>query len=126
MAVQLTDEQRITVRQSSRFQGLFQSAMYNKAEYWLGQDGATPPGNDRVRWAKSRSLGARLVNAPSALELPKSYDQAVIFLKSKSVNPSDDEEVFDLDTVIDYMIEENMFDTLADNVFDEQIKVILF
>ncbi len=52
--------------------------------------------------------------------------QAAIFLKEKLVNPSNDPEVFVLDDVIDHMIDEDTFDTLADNVFDEQIKTILF
>lgn len=124
--VALTDEQRITMRQSTRFQGIFKSAIFNKAGYWLGQDGAAPPGNDRIRWAKSRTLGAELQNAPASFQDPKSYDQAVIFLKNEPVNPSNDQAVFNLDTVIDSMISTSMFDTLADRVFDEQIKTRLF
>jgi hypothetical protein len=123
MAIALTDEQRIMMRQSTRFQDLMRMGMANKSIFWLQPDVMnTPPGGDRIRWARSRNLAADLIHAPDNLEREKTYAQATIFLKDKQVNPSDDETVFVLDDVIEEMIDQGMFETLSDEVFDEQIK----
>jgi hypothetical protein len=123
MAIALTDEQRIEIRNSTRFQDMVRAGMSNKALFWTLQDTmTTPPAGDYIRWARSRNLGADLIHSPATLETEKTYSQAAIFLKDKPVNPSDDETVFILDDVIGYMIDNDAFDTLADAIFDEQIK----
>jgi hypothetical protein len=121
MASVLTDEQRLTLRQSTRFQDMVRAGMSNKALFWTNPDIiATQP--DYLRWARSRNLGADLIHTPATLETEKTYAQAAIFLKDKEVNPSNDQNVFVLDDVIQYMIDNAAFDTLADAIFDEQIK----
>jgi len=123
MAIALTDEQRLTMKASARFQDMVRAGMSNKSLFWVNPDiMAAPPGGDFIRWARSRNLGADLIHNPATLETEKCYAQAAIFLKDKQVNPSGDEAVFVLDDVIDFMIEDGTFETLADEIFNEQIK----
>jgi hypothetical protein len=123
MAVTLTDEQRLEMRASTRFQDMVRAGMSNKALYWTNPDIVeAPPAGDRLRWARSRNLGADLIHSPATLDNEKTYSQAAIFLKDKEVNPAADNTVFVIDDVIDYMIANAAFDTLADAIFDEQTK----
>jgi hypothetical protein len=106
-----------------RFQDMVRAAISNKALFWVNPDVMTaPPGGDMIRWARSRNLAADLIHNPATLETEKSYAQASIFLKDKEVNPAADQDTFVPDDVIVFMIDNGTFETLADEIFNEQIK----
>ena len=111
------------MRYNTRFQQVLKGAMSDKSLYWTNPElELAIPANNAVRWARSRNLGADLIKAPDAYEESKTSAQAAIFLKDMQVNPSNDVEVFVIDDVIDFMLTNFSFETLADKCFDEQTK----
>jgi hypothetical protein len=120
----LTSDEKATLQANPRFIAQCKQAMLDKAVYWTGQNGVNMPDSPTaIRWAKSRLYGNGLISNPSSLSNGAIVQQFIIYLKNmnlwdSAVTP------FNADTVIDYMIAQSKFDTLADNVFDEQIKGI--
>lgn len=125
MALQvLTDQQKQDLRTSQNFRQFCKWAVLDKARYWIGLDGTSVPGNDWVRWAKSRLLGTQILANPYAVEDDLSLPLAFAVLLTMAVY--DDAVAFDVDTVVAYMDTNSIFDTIGDLYFDQKIKAIQF
>jgi hypothetical protein len=124
MIVALTTDQRIELENNARFQNLVRMAILNQAIYWRGLDGTTVPGNDRVRWAKSRLLATGIVLNPTSQDYNAWVRQFIILTKDMAVY--DDTNAFNVDTVLDYMIANSKFDELADLAFNLRILKVEF
>lgn len=122
--VALTTDQRVNLEGNARFQNLVRMAIYNQANYWVGLDGSSVPGNDRIRWAKSRLLSAGIINNPTAIDFQSYLKQFVI--KLKDIPVFDNANSYDEDAVLNYMLANSKFDELADNVFNLRIQRIEF
>jgi len=121
----LTSDEKFILQADTRFQKLCKQSILDKSLYWTGQDGATPPGNDRVKWAKSRLRGQAIVRDPGQANGSTASEQFIIFLKN--INLWDNAVVvFDPNVVCDYMLAQGTFDVLSDNWMDQQIRGIDF
>lgn len=122
--VALTNDQRVQLEGNARFQDLVRMAILNQANYWRGQDGSSPPANDRIRWAKSRLLSTGIVLHPTSQDYTSWARQFIIILKDMLVY--DNGQAYDEDNVLDYMLANSKFDELADLVFNLRILSIEF
>jgi hypothetical protein len=122
--VVLTDEQRFAISNNPRFQNLTRMAVNNNGVYWFGNDGSSIPPAELVHWAKSRSLSYGIVAFPNSIDVQSWVAQFVNALKDipvvDNINP------YDENAVIDYMVANNVFQTLANKVFDLRIIEIGF
>lgn len=114
----LTNDQKITLQKDQRFRDQVRWAILDKARYWSQHNGADPPGGNLVRWAKSRALGYKIMQQPDNIGVPEAATQFCVLLTSPVWN---DETTFSVDSVIDYMLSESLFDQLADAWFEQQI-----
>ena len=123
MATVITDEQRISLRHNPRFEGMTRAAVSNYASYLHFQDGtALPPGLNHVDWAKQRFLIAEsIVQNPNGQDVQSWVAQFAIGLRGAEVWVADPEPMPDGkqygDATIDYMIQTNKFDELANQTF---------
>lgn len=125
MALQvLTDQQKQDLRTSQNFRQFCKWAVLDKARYWIGLDGTSVPGNDWVKWAKSRLFSTQQISNPYAVEDDLNLPLAFAVLLTMPVY--EDGVAFDVDTVVAYMDANDIFDTLADMYFDQKIKAIQF
>lgn len=125
MALQvLTDQQKQDLRNSPSFRQFCKWAVLDKARYWTGLDGSSVPGNDWVKWAKSRLFSVQQLANPYAVEDDLSLPLMFAVLLTQAVY--DDAVAFDVETVVAYMDANEIFDTLADLYFDQKIKSIQF
>lgn len=119
MALQvLTNDQKIQMQKHLRFRDQVRWAILDKARYWSQHSGENPPGDDLIKWAKSRHLGTKIVSQPDNIGVPEAATQFCVLLTSAVY---DDSASFSPDSVIDYMLSQQLFDVLADAWFDLQI-----
>lgn len=125
MALQvLTDQQKQDVRGSDRFRQFCKWAILDKARYWNQLDGSGVPGNDHIRWAKTRLKATEILGNPYAVEDDLSLPLFFVVQLTQAVH--DDSGAFDVDAVIDYMDANDIFDAIADSYFTEKVKSIQF
>lgn len=122
--VALTNEQRVAIKNNTRFQNLVRMGVYNQANYWKGQDGANLAAAAAKRWAKSRYLSVGIMANPTAIDFVGYLEQYIIAMKTMAV--FENSAAYNEGTVIDYMIANNKFDELSDIVFDVRIERIEF
>lgn len=126
--VVLTNQQKESLRSDIDFKEEVKWAVLNKAAYWKGMDGSNVPGNDRVRWAKSRQLAAQLQLNPSQVDPNYGNNQVVdrFLVYIKNIACLDDQVAFDPATVTAYLLTNNHFDAMADDWFNDQISTAVF
>lgn len=96
-------------------------AILNKASYWAGHDGTTPPGGIE-RWRKSKSLAKQILANPSMVENQDNVRKFLVYVKNTQC--VDDTIVgFDPDDTINHLLTNgtDQFDVMADTWFDAQI-----
>lgn len=120
--VALTDEQKQALLITERYKTLAYWAVVDEARFWNGQDGVSPPGGDRIKWAKSRYMSVN--NILRFMNVPEEYYKLLLALHDIPVY--DNAVPFDANIVLDYMVANGTFDTLAALAFDVKIKEILF
>lgn len=119
MALQiLTNEQKIILQKDQTFRDQVRWAILDKARYWSQNDGSAPPAGDVIRWAKSRALGYSIIQQPDNIGVPEAATQFCVLLTSAA---HEDANPFSAQAVIDYMLQESLFDVLADAWFDLEI-----
>jgi len=113
MATIITDEQRIALRKSPRFEDMTRASVANYAQYIYANDGASlPPGMTYTTWALQKFfIAAPIVNHPDSQDVQSWVSMFVMFTKGLSI------WVSTVDDTIDYMIANNFFETLATQSF---------
>lgn len=120
----LTDQQKQELINNQQYKELCKWALLDKARYWLGLDGSSVPGNDWVKWARSRFFGNQIIDNPFGVENDQSLPLSFAVLLTQDVY--DNAGAFDVATVVEYMDDNQIFDTLADLYFDQKVKSIQF
>lgn len=93
----------------------------NKASYWAGHDGTTPPGGIE-RWRKSKSLAKQILANPSMVENQDNVRKFLVYVKNTAC--VDDQIVgFNPEDTINYLLTNgtDQFDVMSDTWFDAQI-----
>lgn len=121
--IALNNEEKDLMKDYGPFQTAVEWAMINKARYWLQLDGSSVPGNDRIKWAKSRQFSHGIINHVDKIEYSRLF---VIFLTQQVHEPSNDTGGLNREEIVQYMESESIFEQLADSIFDEKIKTIIF
>lgn len=120
--VALTNTQKNALRNHEAFKTQVEWAVLNKARYWSQLDGASVPGNNWIKWAKSRQFStALLTNGGVNVE-----DYVKLFLIYLTQEVYNSPATFDNDVVTAYMVTNNVFESIADNVFDAKIATFNF
>lgn len=96
-------------------------AILNKASYWAGHDGTTPPGGIE-RWRKSKSLAKQILANPSMVENQDNVRKFLVYVKNTAC-VDNQLPAFDPDETINYLLTNgtDQFDVMADTWFDAQI-----
>lgn len=121
--VVLTDSQKELLRIDPGYQQEVKWGVLNKAVYWQGQNGISPPGGT-TRWAKSRAYAATIINNPVTAEAASIINQFLIL--NKDIPCVDNTQPFSSTNVVTYLISNNSFDAMADGWFDQHIQTIPF
>ncbi|HQQ81950.1 MAG TPA: hypothetical protein PK059_02115 [Cyclobacteriaceae bacterium] len=121
----LTGDEKFTLQNDARFQNLCKQAVYDKAMYWTGLNGVNmADAATAARWAKSRLRSQAIVVNPSQVN-GNVAQQFILFLKN--IQLWDNAVVpFSASTVCDFMAANSIFDTLADNWMDTNIRGVDF
>jgi hypothetical protein len=131
--VALTDDQKEQLRASTKFLPMIRYGVIRKATFWaVTTDPMALPGGqttaNAVRWAKSRSLSAKVLNAVDGIDNDTSF--ALLFLKNLTQAVWDNVAVqpFAADPVIVNMEANSatMIDAPLDAAFDDKIKYMVF
>lgn len=93
----------------------------NKASYWAGHDGTTPPGGIE-RWRKAKSLAKQILNNPSMVENQDNCRKFLVYVKNTAC-VDNALPAFDPDETINYLLTggTDQFDVMADTWFDAMI-----
>lgn len=119
--VRLPDERRFELEKNERFQKNVRIAIFNLAQYWKDHDGSPFAGAALLRWAKMRFWSHnRIIANPGNIDFDTYLKQFISVLKNHDVydeamNP------YSEDTVIAYMIAQNKFAAIIEQVFDLRI-----
>lgn len=120
----LTDAQKDLLFADASFRQEVKWGILNKAAFWRGLDGTSVPGGQTAanlkRWSLSRNLASQLVNAPSTAESDLAAKQFLFFVKTTAVWQGS------TSATVTYMLSNSIFDTLADNWFDNTISTYSF
>jgi len=112
MATVITDEQRVQLRKSPRFEDLTRAAVANYAQFICANDGVSPPGITHVAWALQRFfIGEPIVNHPDQQDVQSWIAMFAMLCKGLPIWD------VDVDTTINFMIANNTFETLANQSF---------
>lgn len=122
--ISISDEQKESLYNSERFKSLVEWAILNKARYWSQLDGSSVPGNDHIKWAKSRTFSSNIILNSLGSPMSEGYYKLFLILLTQQVY--NNSSSFDVTTVIDYMITQGTFEAVTDGIFDEKIKTIIF
>ncbi len=121
--VVLTNQQKEEMKNHADFKEECKWAILNKAVYWKGLDGSSVPGNDHIKWAKSRQLAAALnydpTNGDPAVR-PEIVDRFLLYVKNIAC-VDDQTNPFSPADVVTWLVDNDSFEALADNWFDDQI-----
>lgn len=120
----LTDAQKDLLFADASFRQEVKWGILNKASFWKGLDGTSIPGGQTAanlkRWGLSRAFAATLVNNPSIAETDLATKQFLVFVKTTAVWQGS------TSATVSYMLTNSIFDTLADNWFDNMISTSPF
>lgn len=120
----LTNQEKEELKNNADFREECKWGLLNKSAYWKGLDGSTVPGNNWVRWAKSRQFGAIMAQNPSMAEDQQVVSRFLMYLKNELC--VDDQVAFDPATAIAVLLSGNKFDSASDMYFDDQIATSIF
>lgn len=123
----LTNQEKEELRNSADFREECKWALLNKAAYWKGLDGSSVPGNNWVKWAKSRQFSATVAQNPQTVDPNQNYqiaDRFLMYLKNELC--VEDTLPFDSATAISVLLVAGKFDSSADLYFDDQIATVQF
>ena len=129
MATQITDEQRITLRKNVRFQDMTKITVQNYATFIAGNDGNPPPGAmTPVDWALQRFfLAESIVQNPTSQDIEPWISQMLAIMKDDVVWVDDAAPpALPGDATVDFMITNNLFTPLAEQVFALRAKNVRF
>lgn len=121
----LTNAQKENLLTNANFIQQVKWALLNKASYWSGHDGTTPPGGIE-RWRKSKSLAKQILSNPAMVDNQDNVRKFLVYVKN--TNCVDDQIVgFDPDDTIDYLLTggTDQFDVMSDTWFDAAIATSL-
>jgi len=117
----LTSAQKNALLSNTSFANQVKWAVLDKAVYWAGHNGSTPPGG-LERWRKSKTLALTIQNSPSMAD---SFDIVKRFLVSVKNTPCvNDQVTYDEAAVITYLLSgsgTNQFDVMSDAWFDQEL-----
>lgn len=119
----LTNAEKDLMKDFGPFQTAVEWALINKARYWLQKNGDDVPGDDRIKWAKSRLFASGIINNVDKFEYSRLF---VIFCTQFVHEPANDTNGFNREEIVQYMESNSIFEVLADSIFDEKIKQIVF
>jgi len=114
MASLITDEQRMQLRKSIRFQDMVRTSAANYAVYIHGQDGnaGSLAGLTPIEWAKQRFfIGESILQSPNSQDFENWYAQYAMLAKGMTIWETD------VDSTIDFMLANNIFEVLANQTF---------
>lgn len=116
--VTMTSAQKEEMISNPTFQLQVKWAILDKADYWGGHDGSSPPGG-LERWRKNKSF-AKIVNDTAGLA--GSQDNVKLFIQyMKNVQCVDDTIIpYAAQNTIDKLLATSGFDAAADKWFDAQ------
>lgn len=119
--ITLSNAQKETLLSNAGFIQQVKWAILNKASYWAGHAGSTPPGG-LERWRKSKSLALQILNNPSMVENQDNIRKFLVYVKN-TLCVDNALPTFDLDETINYLLTggTDQFDVMADTWFDAQI-----
>jgi hypothetical protein len=123
----LTNQEKEELKNNADFREECKWGLLNKAAYWKGLDGTSVPGNNYVRWAKSRQFSAAVAQNPQIADPNQNQqiaDRFLMYMKNELC--VDDQAAFDASAAIAVLLSGNKFDTAADLYFDDQIATTLF
>jgi len=129
MATVITDEQRITLRRNVRFQDLTKIHVQNYATFIVGNDGNPPPGSmTHIEWALQRFfLAESIVQNPTSQDIEPWISQMLAILKDDQVwMPDAPAPALPGDATVQFMIDNNLFPPLAEQVFALRAKNVRF
>lgn len=118
-----TNEQKAALKNSVRFQNEVKWALLNTANYWKNNDGAGKDAAGATLWYKNRHIGMQLLSNPVGLITEQEYYLAAI-LSANYLIVSD--QGFTVDTTVDYMIAQDYFAAISDNIFAMKIQTVQF
>ena len=108
----ISDEQRLALRKSPRFEDMTRASVANYAMFIHENDGVNPPGISQVDWAKQRFFIAEpIVNHPNDQDVQSWVSMYAMFMRGMNVWEGD------IDPTIDFMIANNTFEQLANQSF---------
>ena len=120
----LTDAQKDLLYADASFRQEVKWGILNKASFWKGLDGTAVPGGQTAvnlkKWALSRAFAAQLSNSPVLAESDLAAKQFLVFVKTTAVWQGS------VSATVSYMLTNSIFDTLADNWFDNTIATVPF
>jgi hypothetical protein len=123
----LTNQEKEELKNYQDFKEECKWGILNKAAYWKGLDGASVPGNDRIKWAKCRQYAASLQYSPQSVNPdnnPQVVDRFLVYIKT--ILCVDDAQAFDAAAVVAYLLTNSHFEAMAETWFDDSIATTLF
>jgi hypothetical protein len=112
MATQITDEQRLELRKSPRFEDMTRASVANYSQFIQQNDGTAPPNMTQVQWALQRFFIAEpIVNHPEVQDSQSWVAMFIMLCKGLPIWETD------VDGTIDFMIANNTFETLSSQSF---------
>jgi len=116
----MTDAQKDLLFADASYRQEVKWGLLNKASFWIGLNPLTSlPGGQTTanaeRWRKSKLLGYTFQNNPTLAESDYYAKQFLIFVKNTAVWQGS------TSATVTYMLSNGIFDTLADNAYDNAI-----
>ena len=118
-----TNEQKAALKDSVRFQNEVEWALLNTANYWKNNDGAGKDAAGAENWYRHRHIGMMLLSNPVGLVTDQEYHLAAVLCANYLIV---DDQGFDMEAVITYMIAQDYFAAISDNIFSIKIQTVQF
>ena len=116
-----TNEQQATFQTSERFKQESKWAVYDLANYWKNQNGASLSAADALKWRKHQHYSLIILQNPSIVENSVNDWATDFAIQAGNFQMVDDTQAFSLDAAIDRMLDQSQFEAIANIVFEQKV-----
>jgi hypothetical protein len=119
--IQPTNQQQAAFQNSERFKVETKWAVYDLANYWKNQNGASLNAADALKWRKHQHYSLVILLNPSIVENSVNDWATDFAIQAGNFSMVDDQQAFNLDDAIDKMLTESQFEAIANIVFEQKV-----